>query len=186
MRRMYSESELRQVVQKYAVEGLVGKDVIVKTIEQTEPNAFVEITAFPNITGGTSSPIFCRVQQLNKSLHIIMVGKITNNTEAEISDYGTSGINVDLPEEVASKIYDVLGNKASEAPASDTRISGCLSITQRGTSSNMSTYVNDVVMFVLNTATPNRIALTFGRTAVIAIPAGDTMYFDARLELDLI
>ena len=166
---------------------LEDKDVVVNTIEQQEANWSADIQYFPNIGGGTANPIFCRLQKINQELHIIMLGTIANETESAISAYGTTPINIDLPEEIAQKIYDYTGAKASEAgDASTPIISGSVAVAIRNSYVDMSTYANDVIFFVRNVNVANRISVSFSRNTSISIPAGETLYLEGRVYLDLI
>lgn len=157
-----------------------------KTIEQSEANYSAVIAAFPTITGGVSSAIFCRVQQLNKSLHIIFVGSITNNGESPISFYSTSEVVITLPEGIADKLYDLNGDKVSESSPSEAVISGTMAWASKDKTRSMTNYLNNMIMFITNKATANRIGISFGRTSNTTINAGESIYFDGRVELDLI
>ena len=166
-----------------------GGPVVAQTLKQNQANWSVDITSFPNITGGTASPIFCRIQQINQELHIIMIGKVVNETESTISAYSTTDILIELPEAIADKIYDIGGNKLSDVLVSETRISYNFASASRSDFGDMSKYAADVVMLVghySGASYKNKLAIRFQRPSTISIPAGETMYFESRVSLDLI
>lgn len=163
----------------------VGNAITGKTIEQSEANYSANIDTFCNIGSGTAEVIFCRVQQLNKSLHIIFVGKITNNTKETISAYSTTVIPITLPESIAEKILDYTGVSAKES-TSNAAISSVYATSIRSTAVDMSQVNTDVYMFVRNVQSANVIGVSFNRSSSIQITAGSTTYFEGRLELDLI
>ena len=166
-----------------------GKDLKAKTLEQSQANWSADITQFPNFTGGTASVIFGRIQKINQELHIVMLGKIENATENSIGDYTTTFIEVELPEEIASKIYDVKGQPLSQSIESNCRVSYSYCSASRSDYSDMSKYLNDVTMNLWHSSGTNQkniLRIMFQRNSTISIPAGETMYFESRVSLDLI
>lgn len=173
------------------VEGeLENKDLVVKTIEQTEPNWSYDITEFPSGPSGTTASVtFCRIQQLNSELHIIMNGVIHNPTESNLTSYGLIGIYVTLPENIANKLYDCLGKKASEvADASEVRIatSSAQIYVNSTVSPNATDLIDRCVLGIFNTSNPNQIYITFQTPVQINFKAGKDTYAEGRLFLDLI
>lgn len=163
--------------------------VVANTLEQNEANWSADITVFPNITGGTPSVIFGRAQQINKEFHIVFLGKIVNNTEDVIEAYGTTQVVIDLPENIATKIYDVLGQKLNEPSASNVRISYSFASATRSEYGDMSKLQPDIYfnVFRMNGAINiNKLGMQFQRTTKISIPAGETLYLEGRVSLDLI
>lgn len=179
MRKMFSENQIKNIVNDGELKPI--------TIEQQEPNWAYDITAFPSVTGTTGTPIFCRIQQLNQELHIVLVGKVHNDTESDKTVYSMSGINVQLPEEIASKIYDVQGKTAVESNT-NIRISvNYASCFRDGSDTNdLSKYVATAVMLIANSGDPNAITINFGSPVGIVLVAGKDTYFESRVSLDLI
>lgn len=165
----------------------VTGDLVVDTVEQTKPNWSYDVNIFPNVANCTSAPIFCRIQQINGELHIIMMGKINNPTESDITAYSTLSIDIVLPENIANKIYDVLGKKVSEVIDSDTRISTNYASVfgDSDTWVDMSKYQSDVAMHIVNAPDKNKIRIIFGRPSAMVFKAGKDTYFESRVSLDL-
>ena len=184
MRRMYSKKQIKEQVKQVVSSGEV--DIVAKTLKQTQPNWSATIETFPNITGCTASPIYCKIHQINGELHIIMIGQITNETESAISGYATDTITIELPTEIASKLLDLKGGKASETPVSNVRISYDYASASSSDASDMSKYLSDCAMNVLNLSQANKIGVLFQRPTQITIQAGATLYLESRVSLDLI
>ena len=79
MRRMFSENQIISLINK--------QNLKPETIEQQKVNWSYDITNFPSITGTTGTPIFCRIQQINQELHIVLVGKVHNDDKTDKSIY---------------------------------------------------------------------------------------------------
>lgn len=184
----YNKSELDALLVLKA--NLSGADfsgpVTAQTLKQNEANWKADFPTFPNITGGTSSPIFCRVQQINQELHIVMLGKVVNNSGADISAYTLSFISFDLPTSIANKIYDVLGNKVSDIIANNVRVTYNPAGASLSDASDMSKFIKNVEMIVLNNTSANRISISFQCPSQITIHDGETLYLESRVSLDLI
>lgn len=186
---MFSEKQIKELIKNYAADGgFGGVDLKVKTIEQAEANWSLDVTSFPTTTNCTSEPIFCRIQQINQELHIVMLGKINNPTESDINIYSTQVIEVTLPEEIANKIYDVLGNKVSDTLASTARVSTNFASAYGNSEvrSDMSKFMSDVVMQVINAEGANKLLIMFSRPSTINLKAGKDTYLESRVSLDLI
>ena len=191
MRRMFSEKQLEEMIKSIGKEiDFQDVDLKVKTIEQSESNWSQEITEFPNSTdpSTTSEVIYCRANRINGELHIVMLGKITNPTASDISIYGTLSIAIDLPKEIAEKIYDVQGKKASETSSGLIRISATHAVAFRNneTGYNMSNSSDRVLMFLVNGTLANRIYISFGSPSPITLATGKDTYFEGRVSLDLL
>ena len=180
MRRMYSEKQLVQVIEE--------QDLKPKTLEQQEPNWAYDVEEFPSTTGCTSEVTFCRIQKINGELHIIMQGKVNNATGSDKTVYNLSGIYVTLPSEIASKIFDVNGNPASEGVASDVRITAapCQIYKNSETGMNFSYTETRGLLYIMNTSQENRILISFGVGAGVTLINDKDTYFEGRIFLDLI
>lgn len=182
MRRMYSEKQLENIVDEH----LEVSDVKVKTLEQSEPNWSLDIETFVNITGGTATPIFCRIQQINQELHFIFLGKIENTSGSTIQAYQTTDLDIELPQEIAEKIYDYQGYKASETPTNDYLISYTLACGSKRDSLNMSYFQTNLILSISNSILANHIKIKFARTTNISIDNNETLWLEGRVYLDLI
>lgn len=207
MRRMYSQTELAELVKNVFLadveSGEIDLDSIIaekldeidwsdidfkpKTVAQLEANWSADITSFPSNSGCTATPIFCRAQQLNQEFHIVMLGKLHNNTASDISLYGLTAIEINLPEAIADKIYDVAGNKVSGTPGSYTRIDVAFaSVFKEGALGADMSKFQQCVMSVLNSSVANQIILNFNSGSSMTLKAGEDTYFESRIALDLI
>ena len=185
MRKMYSKKELEKIIKGYLEAG-EDIDLYVKTLKQSQANYSADIETFPNITNGTSAVIFCRVQQLNQELHIVFIGTITNNTESAISSYGTTTVNIELPSEIANRIYDLTGHTVHDTVADDYGISGNFAFVSKSNKLSLSTANNNARFIVQNTPIANRMSVSFGSGTAFSLNAGDVMYFEGRVSLDLL
>lgn len=159
--------------------------VVAPTLEQTNANWKADLTQFPSISGGVSSLIFGRLQQINGELHLVLLGKITNNSGSPISAYSTIPIAYTLPYAIASKIYDVDGNNVSISGSFE-RISANIAFVSKDKGASVSNLYTDVFMIITNHSTPNAIQFTFGRSSQMTINDGETLYFESRVSLDLL
>ncbi len=165
---------------------LSDKDLKVKTVEQSEANYDADISTFPNLGGsGVGELIYGKVQQINGELHIIFIGKITNNTGSAISGYSTGSIGVTLPEGIASKIIDMNGKSVHES-SNGVRISGTYAYASKNNGADVSSLLGNTVFILLNTTTENALQILFERSSAITINDGEVLYFEGRVSLDLL
>ena len=121
MRRMYSESELRKLIQNSPaeiIEALKNQDVVVKTIEQSVPNKEFDINFRQVPEGITMTKRYCKALVINNLLLICISCTATNTTEASIS-YPSPQLEIEVDEEVGDKIICVNGEKLSDSYTSD-------------------------------------------------------------------
>jgi len=173
MRRMYSENQIGDV----AVKQLADKDLKVKTIEQKQANWEVN-DVFDEINvpeGITYTKVFGRFEEINGVLYIVHCFKITNNTGSSINVEIKK--NIDLPEYIASKIFDFDGKKASESGSSNI----CSDYAFFGSSSEL--YQAKIHTF-RNTLSANRIELVAVNDYVV--PANTTFNISFRSFLTLL
>ena len=190
MRKMFSEKQIKKMVSESSseiVEALAGQDLKVKTIEQSEANYSADLTQFVNVTNGTSTLIFGRIQRINGELHIIYIGSIKNETENSITGvYDTSELTVTLPEKIASKIVTYGGHLVSESGNDNETISCTLAYVDSNASGTFTGYLPDMTFCVRKSSSANKIKLRFGRGSSWSINAGSTRYFEGRVSLDLL
>lgn len=115
-------SELGDITPEEIVSALLGQDVVVKTLNQTQPNKSFNITP-----GGlywfTHIAIYERAFILNNMLYIILSYTISNNdAETHGSEYALFNIEVD--EETGNKIYCTDGTKLNTEGGNGKLISG--------------------------------------------------------------
>ena len=96
-----------------------NKDIIVKTIKQTNANYSLDLDdfSFNSLPSGVNCNIvYGRIEEINGVLYIVLTGDLenTNETSTSLTNFG---LKVDLSEEIADKIYDLTGKKVSEVGA---------------------------------------------------------------------
>ena len=113
---MYSKKELEKIIKGYLEAGEdidlnISSDLVAKTLEQTEANWSYELTSLDlinRLTGTDMTILYCRLEQIGNILYLVLNLKYENNTESAISGYSLLGSNgIELPTEIANKVYDV-------------------------------------------------------------------------------
>lgn len=108
MRRMYSENQLVNVLE--------NKDVVAKTLKQTQANYSLDLSSFTpdNIPSGiTYTLVYGRIEEINGILYIVWLFSLENTTESSIT-HANCGIDITLDEEIAEKIIDISGVSVAE------------------------------------------------------------------------
>lgn len=113
MRRMYSKKQIEKMALESSLEGFKSKDVVVKTIKQTEYNKSFDIQYNSPFTGATMEKIYSKAIVINNILYLVSMLKITNDSESVQTISSMSG-NVLLDDETASKIFCVDGESLNE------------------------------------------------------------------------
>ena len=185
MRRMYSQSQINQIVKNAIANGLLNDvDINAKTLSQSSPNVsvdFSEIEPYVIDTGIEYKPKYCRLEEINKVLHIIWNFGLKNPT-AEIIQQNWLRINITLPEDIAKKIFD-FNNKSVHENSSGHPITAFI------VHSGSEDYPADLIpkpltCIIQNTITPDVFSLNvyFGTR----IKAGNELYSSGRVALTLI
>lgn len=141
------------------VQALRGKDVSVKTISQTQPNASVSISeAVVDLpTGLEFSITYGKFEEINNVAYLVLIFNFINNTDATITVGNSNYITFDIPEEIASRILDKNGVALNSAGASQVGISADYAFNDN--TSNMF-YTSKVVNVARNaTGTKNKMTL---------------------------
>ena len=174
MRRMYSENQLVNVLE--------NKDVVAKTLKQTEANYRTDISTVGGLTSGFSGEIvYGRVEEINNILFIVFSIKVKNESEST-KTLDNFYVDIDLREDIAKKIID-FDNISVDKSTSTASIMGVPYI--RG-NQNFPQALNTASNGQLsNTSTANRMRLTFFNLSG-SINAGDTMIFSLRTFLTLL
>lgn len=148
MRRMYSENQLVKVLE--------DKDIVAKTLKQTQTNYSLDISSLEviNLTEGIEHEfIYGRLEEINNVLYIVWFGKFTNTTE-ENKTFTNCDIVVHLDSEIAKRIIDSDGKSVHELstgrisadmafkgdsvyPASLNRFTGVVSIQNKSSENDM-------------------------------------------------
>ena len=141
MRRMYSQAELSAIIKEvflsdvasgqidlpalieqalpevdFSTANFSDIDFKAKTLEQSEPNWHYDlsISSVTWPTGLEAELVYGRLEIINGVLFFVSSLKVINTTESAISISDVT-INVNVPEEIGSKIYDINGGKVSES-----------------------------------------------------------------------
>lgn len=94
------------------VANLVGKDVVAKTIKQTQANYRYDFTVKPeDLTNfDPVSAQYCRIEEVNGEMHIIVLADFINTDTANSHTFRFGRIDLEnLPPEIATKIYGLNG-----------------------------------------------------------------------------
>lgn len=172
MRRMYSENQLVNVLE--------DKDIVAKTIKQKEPNWKVDSSVFDTVgstlpEGVSYEKVYATFEEINGVAYFVWNFKIKNETE---TSYNFSlSKNIDLPEEIADKIYDFDGKKVSESNSSNI----CTANTFYGFATEL---YNTKQTTIRNSLTENRIQIIF--VSAVVVNANSTCNLSFRIFLTLI
>ena len=104
------------------LEALQNQDLKVKTIEQSEANFELDISdvAIADLDAGLEyEPIYERFLVFGNILYIVLCFKYNNTTETPITASSNASLKIELPTEIASKIYDLDGKNVHETNAQD-------------------------------------------------------------------
>ena len=114
MRRMYSEKQLENIVDEH----LEVSDVKVKTIEQSEPNASIDISSLLNSSFfKDTSSVYAKLEVYGNVLYLVVAGKFTTKTESTTYHSILNQTDIsDLGNEILSKIYRAEGSTLNNAP----------------------------------------------------------------------
>ena len=201
MRKMFSEKQIQKIVNDKIVDGVdsgiidgdlsVGGDLIADTISQANANYSSEFEySGTHDTYFDITNVYNRFEVINNVLYIVFNIKLMNNTESSHSTTtsGKYSNQIDLPEEIATKIFDIDGHNIwNESSANRgimvtngvwARVSGDGNI---GAAEGLC-YVRLMKYDNLN----GRIIVQFNTPSGISISAGAGLYLQARFFLTLI
>ena len=164
---------------------LKNSDLEVKTIEQSEPNWTLPIETFGTFAGLTADIAFARIQKLNQELEIVISVSYTNATEDEKAAYTTAPIAIELPEDIAKKIFDCNGNDLT-IDGNGTYIASVSAWASRGKTTDMSKATGAPRLFLVNGSDANKIEILFASATQMRAYAGETLIIEARIQLALI
>lgn len=178
MRRMYSENQLVNVLE--------NKDVKVKTLSQSEANEAV-VFDFTALGGLKIKNTYNRFEVINNVLYVIVNVEIYNDSGSSISLTNMCEKTVELPVEIASKIYDCAGKHVGEAGSNVwiTSAIGAIKETNTGTYPTSYSLKSTCELYLLNNIA-NNITVAIAGTQALSIPNGKSEYISARVALTLI
>ena len=177
MRRMFSEKQLKELNLKTLQEN----DVVVKTIEQTQPNFEVNIapvlTASALGKGLELETVYNKCAVYGNILYIVMVNKVKNPTESSVSvTYEDSVVaNITIDEKYANKIYDTDGKKASESSTA------LISLGYRGGIFKSPASYWELIGILKNTSTENQINMRCQPNENVSLGASGELIYEDRI-----
>ena len=151
MRRMYSQAELSAIIKEVFLADVASGqidlpdlieqalpevdfsdiDLVAKTLKQVQANYSLELNAenlslSTSLSGLTLTIGYCKIEELNNVLYVVLNFSLTNTTESSIAmgNYVRLAIR-NLDESISEKIYDANNLPLSEAYASIVGITGC-------------------------------------------------------------
>lgn len=178
---------LKQEVEEYVDELIKGnQSITVRTLEQTEANWSNPISSFGKLSNLVPIVNFARIQKLNQELEIVVSVKYTNETQSNIAAYSTDGFEIELPQEIANKIYDCNGVSAKESLTSETYIASCSAYASKSTGTDASKITGSPRLLLTNGIRANRIVIRFSSTAQIIVEPNGYTIIEGRIQLTLI
>lgn len=164
-----------------------GKDLKAKTLEQSQANWTMDLELVNDFGSGTVlTNIYNRFEIINGMLYLIVNFSVNNPTENNVNSYSSAHINsLSIPHEIAEKLVDIKGVKASEVGANDTTIAihECLHNSRAEIGVSISGQLNYISL--CNDTGVDKVRITIGGQN-ITINAGATEYFSARLFLSIL
>ena len=175
MRRMYSENQLKEVIQ----EGIDEQSI--KLYEDLDIASSLTIT-FGSLSGMTSEKQYCKIRKTKEDeLYLVLNFSITNETESSISLGNNISLSLLLPEEIASKIYDVNGKTMHDQLVANAGITGGYAFMDNGVPTG-GYFVSKIISF-MNTLSANTASLQIRDAGNIS--AGATHNYTFRVFLTL-
>lgn len=204
MRKMFSKKQIKEIANdnpiitgnasisgNLEVDGNVNVDGKVEsaTLKQLQANYSREFELIPSSSPYTNLTVvqgYNRLQQINQKLSIVINFSLTNDTESSMNlNSAVMNRELILPEDVASKIYDIENKKVSEVATAYCLITATPAYIS--TSKIYSgTIINKAYLYFANSATANNCQVMLLFSSSHTLPAGSTLYVSARLYLDLI
>lgn len=189
MRRMYSENQIKNLIAESpekVLEALQNQDLKVKTLEQSEANWSLPIESFGKLGSLDPTIAFARIQKVNQELEIVVSVSYANETESTVSAYATDSSVIELPSEIANKIYDCNGVKVSENTSSAIYIASSSAYASKTKSTDMSKLTGAPRLFLFNVNQNNKMNIIFASNSAIQVDAGGTTIIEGRIQLALI
>ena len=185
MRRMYSKKELQDIIKTNLENGSLN--IKAKTLEQSEANWSLPITSFGKLSNLTPEVSFGRVQKLNQELEFVISVKFTNETASPITGYSTEPFIIELPQEIAEKIFDC--NGVSVKDASETNyvyIASSSAYASKSSTIDASKITGIPRLVLANSINANKMIIRFSSPSSITIDANSSTIIEGRIQLTLI
>ena len=161
-----------------------GGHFTAKTLKQTHANAeFDFLDTLANLPSGlTYTKGYCKAQVIGNMMYVIFNYTLTNNTENQISAFNSLLNNIDVDEDIGSKIYNSNGENLNESTDS---YSICGLKYQYGVSTvSLEELISDGNAYLRSSSVHNRLVLTI--RANQALPAGASLKVSGRVFLSLL
>ena len=182
-------THLGSVTPQQVVSALVGQDVVVKTLEQSEAN-WKYPTEHISIGGINSSLtttlVFGRLQKINQSLHLIFLIKIENETEASVNGGNPTVIfsKEYIPEDIQKKIIGFKGISLFDQTGNH---QFCCNVpTIKGTIASDDSLNINASGFIASYLDLSGLTMQISMGGLSNIAAGGKIVVEGRVELDLI
>lgn len=158
-------------------------DVKALTFEQDQPSFSQSLTIL-STSGITVEQIYSRLIVVNKILMVIVNCKYTNNTGESKTVYQHGGTNgFDIPAQYGEKIFDLLGNKVSETPSSNTLVCSVPGEVRSNATPGATAATVQIALTNVNSA--NKVKLDFFSGSGLTIPDGESRYIMGRFFISL-
>lgn len=174
-----------------AATAITGQDITPKTVSQTQANWSASFNlSVP--TGLTVEQIYNRFEVINNVFYIIVNFKVSNTSGSDIvvqkfqtSKYLASADFYNVPSNIGSAIYDLLGNTVAGTTTDFTIITleKCKVLNGTGLTT---TSESDAIMRLYNRASANTISVKIGNEADRTVPNGAVYYITGRIALTLL
>ena len=195
MRKMFSKKQIIEMIQEFAPEltpeeiasKLSEQDIVGKTLKQSQANwkltnVVVEQSPAATTLGLTHEAVYNAIEEINGILYIVFINKFKNETESSISATYASYMtcDIDLPSDIASKIFDYDGKSVAETDSLQV-----ISLGYRGGLKVGASYY-EIAGELKNTGTANRMQLKVSPNSNFSVPAGGEAILEDRLFLTLL
>ena len=205
MRRMYSQAELSAIIKEVFLEDVASGqidlpdlieqalpevdfstadfssvDFVAKTLKQTNSNWEEDFT-LPSVSGFTKANEYCRLEEINGILHLVICALYENSSGASASFSLGSIVFSNIDESISSKIYTAGGQKVSE-PVSSTYAERYIRVAVMGVSSaGVSTNLTQCIL--LHTGANE---MTLYHTTSVTIGSSATAVASCEINLTLL
>ena len=119
MRKMYSKKQIETMSVGAVKQDFENSDILVNTLSVKEPNWELDLTDKLNTNlFAEGSSLYAKIQIFGKELYIVISGRFVNGADVSLNTSILNSTTIDIPDEIASKIYRADGTKLTENPSS--------------------------------------------------------------------
>lgn len=113
MRRMFSEKQIKKLCSDLLASGQL--DIVAKTLQQAQPSWECDISSLfnPNLVA-EGSTLYAKFVQYGNTILFIVSGNFINGTASDANPILIDDKIIDIPDEIASKIFRADGSKLNE------------------------------------------------------------------------